>query len=164
MVNQTLHRRLKWACRILFVLYLVVLIYLLFFFEVRGDMAASGERHYNLEPFREIRRFWVYRHILGWKPAVENIFGNILIFIPFGALLPALVRRLRGFWKTVLTGFAFSLCVETTQLITGLGCFDIDDMILNTAGAAVGYLVFAVALCYRNFCVRNKNNRKDFRK
>lgn len=51
-------------------------------------------------------------------------------------------RRMRSFWLVTLLGFAFSLGVETVQLIWKVGCFDVDDMILNTLGALSGYWIF----------------------
>ena len=37
-----------------------------------------------------------------------------------------------------------SLAFETTQLLTGLGVFDVDDIILNTSGGALGYIIYAI--------------------
>ncbi len=44
----------------------------------------------------------------------------------------------------ILSGFSISLTIEVIQLITKVGCFDVDDMILNTLGAALGYGIYAV--------------------
>ena len=46
--------------------------------------------------------------------------------------------------QIILSGFSISLTVEVIQLITRVGCFDVDDMILNTLGAALGYGIYAV--------------------
>ena len=51
---------------------------------------------------------------------------------------------MRSGWLIVLAGFGLSVTVEVIQLITKVGCFDVDDMILNTAGAALGYLPFFI--------------------
>ena len=72
----------------------------------------------------------------------DNIGGNIIGFIPFGILLPVLFLSLRKIWKTVFTVFCISLLFETTQLLTGLGVFDVDDLILNTAGGLLGYIIY----------------------
>ena len=73
-----------------------------------------------------------------------NIFGNVMGFIPYGFILPVITHRCRNGFFIILSGFALSLTVETIQLVTRSGCFDVDDLILNTLGAAVGYLIFAV--------------------
>lgn len=107
---------------------------------------AEAERayRYNLVPFVEIRRFWMYRKQLGTFALFTNIFGNVLGFIPFGFILPVICRGFRNGFLIILSGFCLSLCVETIQLVTKVGCFDVDDLILNTLGAAIGYLAFAI--------------------
>lgn len=128
---------------ILFVAYVLLLMYLLFFSEAYGRIAdAQREYRYNLVPFVEIKRFWIYREQLGSFALFTNIFGNVLGFIPYGFILPVICRGLRNGFLIILSGFSLSLCVETIQLVTKVGCFDVDDMILNTLGAAVGYLAF----------------------
>lgn len=130
---------------VLFIIYVLLLIYFLFFSEAYGRVAeAEREYRYNLVPFVEIRRFWVYRDQLGLFALFTNIFGNVLGFVPLGCILPVICRKWRNGFLIILSGFGLSLCVETIQLITKVGCFDVDDMILNTLGAALGYFVFAV--------------------
>jgi hypothetical protein len=75
--------------------------------------------------------------------AAANVGGNILIFTPLGFFLPLLWRQFRRLWKAVLFGATVSLAVECSQLFLIRGT-DIDDLILNTAGAALGYGIFAL--------------------
>ncbi|MCI9263861.1 MAG: VanZ family protein [Oscillospiraceae bacterium] len=70
---------------------------------------------------------------------LENL-GNLLLYLPFGFLLPLVWARGRG-WRTPAAGFALSLCVETLQLFIDRS-FDINDLILNTVGGAAGWLLF----------------------
>ena len=106
---------------VLFTLYVLALIYFLFFSEEYGRAAMEERQYrYNLTPFVEIRRFWVYRRQLGFWAVFTNLFGNVAGFLPFG------------------------FTVEVIQLIAKVGCFDVDDMIMNTAGAALGYLLFFI--------------------
>ena len=138
-------RRIRLAGVALFIVYVFLLIYFLFFSEAYGRVAeAEREYRYNLMPFVEIRRFWVYRDQLGLFALFTNIFGDVLGCVPLGCILPVICRKWRNGFLIILSGFGLSLCVETIQLITKVGCFDVDDMILNTLGAALGYLVFAV--------------------
>ena len=74
---------------------------------------------------------------------ITNIFGNVLAFVPFGAILPVINRRTRSFLLIFLLSMEFSLMVETIQLIFKVGSFDVDDIILNTLGGVIGYLCFA---------------------
>ena len=102
-----------------------------------------ADYHYNLQFFREIRRFWEYREKLGvWS--VVNLLGNIFIFVPLGFFEPMASYR-RSFSGTVLDGFFVSLMVEVFQLIFKVGRFDVDDLLLNTIGVALGYMVFVMS-------------------
>ncbi len=138
------HRRIIW---VLFILYLVVLTYFLFFSESLGRAGStqSGPA-YNLELFKEIKRFYTYRELLGYRAVFLNLAGNVLAFIPFGFMLPVLVRRMRTCLRTTVVCFLFSLVIETAQLIFMVGSFDVDDLLLNTFGGILGYLIFKLVL------------------
>lgn len=125
---------------IFFMAYMVLLFYLLFFSESYGRTTDSGYR-YNLEFFKEIKRFWYNRDTLGWSSAV-NLFGNIAAFAPFGFFLPMLCRIGKNVFGCVIVSAAFSLSVEIIQLFTKVGAFDVDDLLLNALGGLVGYLGF----------------------
>lgn len=144
-MSKNTKRKIRQIGIFLFIVYVMLLSYVLFFSEGYGRMAAEESIYrYNLKPFAEIRRFWVYRSQVGLSAFFLNVFGNVIGFIPFGFILPVISRRWRSGSLIVLSGFCLSFCVETIQLVTKVGCFDVDDLILNTAGAAAGYLLFAV--------------------
>lgn len=138
--NMTKHQKMGW---VLFIGYLALLVYFLFFAESFGrtDSARSGYA-YNLTPFKEILRFWAYRDQLGFRAFFLNIFGNVAAFLPCGFFLPIVSRRSKRWYNTVVLSFGFSLSVELTQLVSKVGSFDVDDLILNTAGAALGYILY----------------------
>lgn len=123
--------------------YIIFLVYFLCFAEWYGRTGVSREYRYNLELFKEIRRFIEYREELGAFAVFANLFGNILIFVPFGFFI-AVASRYRGFFKTVFFSFLLSFGVELFQLVTRVGSCDVDDMLLNTIGGALGYLFFLV--------------------
>ncbi len=127
--------------KILFVIYIVFIFYFLLISEVYGRTGEAGERHYNLVLFREIRRFWTYREQLGAFATLANLLGNILVFVPFGFLM-AMASKYRSFLNTIFYSFVLSLVVEVTQLFLCVGSFDVDDLLLNTVGGLLGYLVF----------------------
>ena len=130
---------------LLFVLYVLLLIYFLFFSEGYGRVAEVQQAYrYNLVPFVEIRRFWIYRKQLGTFAVFSNIFGNVIGFLPFGFILPVIFRRMNSGFLICISGFILSLTVEVIQLVTKVGCFDVDDMILNTLGAVFGYVLFRI--------------------
>jgi glycopeptide antibiotics resistance protein len=102
-----------------------------------------GEQYrYNLVPFREIRRFIKYREIVGWRAFFVNVIGNIIAFVPFGMLMPRLSGRMKHWYLVTLLALEFSFAVEVVQLVLKLGCFDVDDLILNTAGGLIGYVIY----------------------
>jgi len=74
----------------------------------------------------------------------KNIGGNIIGFIPLGILLPMVFPFLRRWWRLTLCVFCLSLSFETFQLLTGVGVFDVDDLILNTTGGLIGYIFYVV--------------------
>ena len=126
-------RRVRKAGLVCFILYMGVLVYFLFFADWYehgpGTHFAAGV---NLVPFREIRRYiGMLRGGRSLKP-----------FIPFGFFLPVMTRTFHSFIRVLLMGFLFSLGVELLQLFTKAGSFDVDDILLNTLGTALGYLLF----------------------
>jgi len=133
--------------KILFILYIAFLFYFLIFSDWYGRVGEPGEYRYNLELFREIKRFWTYREQLGMI-AYENLFGNIIIFMPFGFFMP-MASKFKSFFLTVLYSFGLSLCVEIFQLITRVGSFDVDDLLLNTIGGMLGYIAFVICNALR---------------
>ena len=114
--------------------------------------------HYNLVLFKEIRRFIVYRDILGYRAVFLNIFGNVAAFLPFGFFLPEIWRQVGRWYTMIVLSFTTSLCIELMQLVTKVGSFDVDDLLLNTIGGYLGYLLFRTArgVWYRY----NETNRK----
>lgn len=136
-------KRFRALGKVLFVLYIIFLIYFLCFSEWYGRIGTTTEYRYNLELFKEIKRFINYREELGMFAVFTNLFGNILIFVPYGFFV-AMASKYRGFWKTFLYSFWLSLGVEIFQLVTRVGSFDVDDILLNTLGGVIGYIVFAV--------------------
>ena len=127
---------------ILFVLYLMLLFYLLFFSETYGRTMTERSYRYNLELFKEIKRFWENRDSLGWQSVITNLAGNIVAFAPFGFFLPMLIRIGKNVFGCVLMSALFSLLVEAVQLVTKVGAFDVDDIFLNAIGGLVGFLCY----------------------
>lgn len=70
-----------------------------------------------------------------------NIIGNIAMFMPIGFLLPLIYTKVNSCKKVVIIGFCTSLLIELSQLFLTRGT-DVDDLILNTLGATLGYLAF----------------------
>lgn len=130
--------------RILFVFYIVFVFYFLLVSEIYGRTGEMKDYHYNLVLFREIMRFWNYREQLGIFSVFANLAGNILIFIPIGFFLP-MASIHRKFAVMTFECFCISWIIEVTQLITKVGCYDVDDLLLNTLGGVFGYILFMIS-------------------
>lgn len=147
--EQAIRMRLKIYFVVLFLYYLWILGNMLFFDAAFGR-AHSGplppfnfyEADINLEPFKTILDYisaYKYGNISGYLVAV-NLFGNLAAFAPMGFFLPVLIRLFRNFFVFTF-GIAFMVCaVEVTQIWTRTGSCDIDDLILNLAGALAVWL------------------------
>lgn len=145
----SVRRNIKISGAFLFGVYLMGLVYCLFLADDYGRGMTAAFYDYNIQPFREIRRYLTYREVLGTRTVVLNLAGNIIGFIPFGALLPLVARSIRKAWKVTVLGIEVSTLVEVTQILFQVGCFDVDDIILNTLGVMLGYIIYSISSgCY----------------
>lgn len=152
-------RRIRGLGKVLFVLYILFLIYFLCLAEWYGRAGTWEEFHYNLELFREIKRFVTYREQLGTAAVFSNLAGNILIFVPYGFFV-SMASRTRGFFKTLFYSMGLSLAVEIVQLFSRVGSFDVDDILLNTIGGVAGYIIFSICnQIRRRYHGRNRKKR-----
>lgn len=147
--------RISW---ILFIIYIAGLCYFLFFSEGYGRTGIDHEYRYNLVLFKEINRFIEYRREVGFSSYIVNVFGNVFAFSPFGFVLPIISPYNRKFLNVTLLGFEFTLMIEVIQLVFKVGIFDVDDILLNTIGCIIGYIVFAI--CNRLVGGKNRDRKK----
>ena len=131
---------------VLFAVYCGAMLYLLFGRTEAPDgipYAQQLRMRLNLIPFRTLGlqlrlltqsdRPWLIRH------AAINLLGNVVLFIPLGIFLPKLWVQLQKLWKVLLAVAEIIALVEACQVLTLLGRCDVDDLILNLTGAAIGY-------------------------
>jgi glycopeptide antibiotics resistance protein len=107
------------------------------------ELARLKWKQLNLIPFYTIKVLLTHKEPEYTHPAA-NLLGNIVGFIPLGLLIPLLFKRLRTARATILRVFLISLGFEVVQLLILLGYFDVDDLLLNTIGGAIGYMLFAL--------------------
>lgn len=74
---------------------------------------------------------------------IKNSILNVILFIPFGIMLPFLWKNFFSLKSIILFGFGKSLIIEILQVFT-FRATDINDLITNTAGAILGYLIFKI--------------------
>ena len=137
--NKKDNKLAKWVC---FIAYLLLLGYVLFYGSWFGR-EDHAEYRYNLTLFQEIGRYYGVGVRSGsWNLFLWNVVGNILVFVPFGMFLPRLFRRCKNILFVTLLSLELSLIVEVIQLVSRVGSFDVDDLLLNTIGGMLGYLIY----------------------
>ena len=98
----------------------------------------------ELVPFSDIISVWTDTSSPGLG-AFANIVGNLALLAPLGFLLPLFWRYFHSIKHTVLFAAGLSLSIELIQLVAG-GVTSVDDLVLNTAGAAIGFLLAKLLL------------------
>ncbi|GLV63460.1 teicoplanin resistance protein VanZ [Bacillus mycoides] len=115
-----------------------------YFFET-GDWYFIHGGLINLVPLKSTIRYlngFDLTHLLdpyNIDIVLMNTLGNVIIFIPFGFLLPLLFKQINNVKMASKIFIKFILLIESLQLLTFSGIFDIDDIILNMLGALIGY-------------------------
>jgi glycopeptide antibiotics resistance protein len=137
--NKKENKLAMWVC---FLAYLSLLGYAVFFSSDFGR-EEHAEYRYNLTLLQEIGRYYgVGMRTGSWRLFLMNVVGNICVFMPFGWFLPVLIEKCRKWFSVLLLSLELSLAVEIVQLITKVGSFDVDDLLLNTIGGIMGYLMY----------------------
>jgi glycopeptide antibiotics resistance protein len=102
----------------------------------------------NLVPLRGLvlmlQRAIDVDHRFTWFIVAINILGNVLIFIPIGLLVSVLTPNRHKGWLAFLIGLAISLTIELIQLSFIIRVFDVDDLILNSSGAWLGFVIYLI--------------------
>ncbi len=153
---------------ILFLGYCALMLYLLF---IRGRAVIDGlpyweqvRKNCNFTPWHTVGNYWdvltraeyyiekwgaysIYRYHA--KVAWVNILGNVAMFVPFGAFLPAMWSGLQRAWKAIPVGFITIGLVEICQLLTLRGRMDVDDVLLNMIGIVLGYVLWRTAQLFK---------------
>ena len=108
------------------------------------DYAAAFDERVCLIPFKTIFGFFkgLADKTVSLRAFVINIFGNILVFAPFGVFLPLIFKAQRKLSRFLLTVIFIVLSIETLQFLLLTGYSDIDDLILNTLGACAAFVIF----------------------
>lgn len=99
---------------------------------------SQSERKYDFHPF------WTYNAIWGGENLyIGEILMNIVMFIPVGLLLGFAIRALK-WWQVLLIGGGISFSIEILQFVLMKGFSEIDDLMHNTLGCLVGYVIYSL--------------------
>ena len=74
-----------------------------------------------------------------------NVIGNIIMFVPLGIVWPYAYKDLDTPLKAISAGIGVTLCIEILQLPFYSRVSDVDDLLLNSIGFIIGYLIYLVA-------------------
>ena len=121
-----------------------------------GTRSYSSETHIGLNPFivyeraiRSVIQGWqagggeeALRHLGWYKGQLGNIGLNILLFVSLGYLVPMVSPFFRQGGRLLLMSFICSLIIEIVQVTTHLGWFDTSDLLHNTIGAWIGWIIY----------------------
>ena len=127
-----------------FIIYILCLFYVVTFQDV-------GWSSHNFVPFKEI-----FRYDFGSGLFYKNIFGNMLLFVPYGIFIAKYVDLKQPF-VVLMISFITSLSIEVIQFLIGR-VFDVDDIILNVAGCLLGYALFRL---FQKFSTKLPNILKN---
>ena len=119
--------------RIFILPYTIFLLYLMFLGFGREQHEANIVR---LLPF--VSTILFVQNTTSWESIIINLFGNIIMFIPFG-FLGWLNAKYFSFKKLIVDFLSALIIVEALQYFTRLGVFDIDDLVLNSLGVWIGF-------------------------
>jgi glycopeptide antibiotics resistance protein len=95
----------------------------------------------NLVPFHTLAIYW---RNLGSEFWMRNLFGNLFLLLPLGLLGPIALPELGRWWRIALVALLYSVAIELIQRLVPARSADIDDVIVNVAGALLGYLAFVI--------------------
>ena len=114
-----------------------------------SSVPGPYSRRVNLVPFRDLIYYTSRR--LSWY--FWQALLNVVLFLPYGVFLKIGRRKI---WVSALIGFGSSLLIEAVEYVANRGVFDVDDLILNTLGTVIGYLLAALF-----FRIRRGKAEKD---
>ena len=139
--NKNYEKILRGCQWVFFIIYVIFLIRITFFKQVTLNNLFSAigasERTISIIPFQSIYDMAVSNASIG--RIIENVLGNIVLFIPFGILFPIISNKKHK--EVLCAAIIFSLLIEITQFLFALGSTDVDDLIFNVLGAYIGYFV-----------------------
>lgn len=107
------------------------------------DVVLEGLHTANFVPFKTIKMYIQYYDLPGLR-SFSNLFGNVLVFIPVGLMLPIVHRASKNILVAIFNTLLFIVGIEVFQLFSNFGAFDVDDIILNMFGVLIGSCIYKI--------------------
>lgn len=124
-------------------IYSIWMLYMLFFASFRDANTAIFQ--IKDIPFQTIDSYSLYVIKYDKVEFFTNIFGNVILFIPYG-FLGILYPPLNRFFYLIITFLITINVIEFSQYYFRRGFADIDDVILNTSGVIIGFMIYKIIL------------------
>lgn len=141
-----MNKKKKLILTIIFAVYCMGVMYLTLLKSI-GSTSAMNYAEYlransNLIPFFSFYVFITtpFKSSIVIKQFVINLVGNLLLFLPWGLLLPIIINKCRGFKRFFIFTSLVIVVIELLQLFLMLGSCDIEDYLMNMIGALVGFV------------------------
>ncbi len=127
-----------------FFVYIFMVLTLTGYFVLFREISSEGSWDRMLRRFvrRDHVNLQLFEIFRIYKLTDKQVLGNFVMLLPLGIYLPLLYKRLKSFFPVLLVSLLVSVFIEFLQLITRYRSVDIDDVLLNTIGACVGYLIY----------------------
>ncbi|AZA58557.1 VanZ family protein [Chryseobacterium shandongense] len=126
---------LKKSYKVVILPYTILLLYLMFFGMGRKQ---SEDNLLTIEPVFSTINF--IKGSISWKDIIIIVGGNIIMFIPFG-FLGWIFPKLNDLKTLLITFVSAIIIIEALQYFSRLGIFEVDDVLLNTFGVFLGFLM-----------------------
>ncbi|MBN8253494.1 VanZ family protein [Priestia flexa] len=140
-------KKVKQGLFFLFIIYGVALIYVTL---IKENEQVYGQAM-NLSLFSTIKLMWDSGNL---ELAVVNVLGNIVMFAPVGMFIPLFMKSFDGFIQVFVTGFLISFTIEILQYELTERVFDIDDILLNSIGTLVGWILVKLLFFFKRLILK----------
>lgn len=147
-------KRLKYSLSFLFFCYIIMLVYVLFFYSSR----TYTYNNINLIPFRTIMLYIKNFSYFSFSNWFLNLFGNILLFMPFSFILPLLIPWFKKFIPLFLLSLILICGVEFLQNYFRVGEMDVDDILLNMIGVVLGFICYKIVYYFYSKLKKRKKS------
>jgi len=144
LVHEGTRRWFRALTGLVFILYTAAVIYWMYIGFGRR-IHTGGSLQYNLVPLKTVRLFLDFGNGLSLMDRSVNLIGNVVVFVPFGFMLPMLFVRLLSWLRLTVYVVFIILILEMLQMVLHVGSFDVDDLLLNLLGIWAGYILLRLS-------------------
>jgi glycopeptide antibiotics resistance protein len=129
-----------------FYVYVFMVLTLTGFFILFREVSASDWWHKMMVRIdkKDHVNFQLFKMFRIYKLSNKQIVGNFVMLLPLGLYLPLLYKKISNFFVVALVSFLVSSMIELLQLVTSYRSADVDDVLLNTLGACLGFIIYKI--------------------